>query len=50
MKTKQELAEKMTSDILKSLGQENNPIGALIIMYIETHLESFEKSLKQEEK
>ena len=46
MMTKEELAEKMTKDILKSLGQEDNPLSVLITMYIESQLESFQKSLK----
>jgi hypothetical protein len=43
MKTENEeskLAEKMADDILKSLGQEDNPLRVLIVMYIENQLKS----------
>jgi hypothetical protein len=48
MKTTEELAEKMTSNILKSIGQENNPMSVLITMYIEKELKKLEESLKEQ--
>jgi hypothetical protein len=46
MISEKELAEKITNDILKALGKEEDPLSILIITYIETKLLEYKKSIK----